>query len=248
MLIALVFMMFCAFIGGAVLAAATANAGRIDALNTETQDYLDQRSICMLLVDELQSGDFGKLNISIEDSVITPMQERTVDGEAIINQSGSPVHEIKVKADNPDDKDSQLRQLLYGCAVMRYFKQQGNQIDNDTVITLDGFNYLTKDDLLKLFSINPESFSMKVTDPLGNTIDAFFKCSADNKNMYSLQIDFGDATQMSIQMKATPDVGSSRTIDTNKTPGGGYVNFDRVTYKTTTISWDTAYIEKGGLA
>ena len=53
LIIALVFMLFCAMVGSAVLAAATANGGRVAALKSDQQDYLNQRSAATLLQDEL---------------------------------------------------------------------------------------------------------------------------------------------------------------------------------------------------
>ena len=56
MVIALVFMMFCLFVGGSVLAAATANGSRVEHLSDQ-QDYLDQRSAAMLIADELRANN-----------------------------------------------------------------------------------------------------------------------------------------------------------------------------------------------
>lgn len=250
MLIALVFMMFCAFIGGAVLAAATANAGRIKSLNTEAQDYLDQRSVCMLLVDELQSGSYSKMSISVDDQLVTPMREHTVDGVAVFEENGAAVHTLTIRANDTGDGDNELQLLLYECAAMRYLQE--NIVDNKMQVTLEGFgdDINTVDDLSRHYNSDLQTFIMKITDPLGNNVDAFFRCSADEKTLYSLVIDFGEKTQMSIQMKATPDIGKTRTVDTNKTKRDNdiYTYFNRETYTSSTISWDTAFIEKGGLA
>ena len=53
MILALLFLMFCSFVGSSVLVSATANAYRVK-LYGEQQDFLDQRSAALLLSDELQ--------------------------------------------------------------------------------------------------------------------------------------------------------------------------------------------------
>ena len=54
LLIAMVYLVFAVFIGGSVLAAASANGYRIEHLSDQ-QDYLDQRSAAMLLAEEMET-------------------------------------------------------------------------------------------------------------------------------------------------------------------------------------------------
>lgn len=256
MLIALVFMMFCAFIGGAVLAAATANAGRIDALNIETQDYLDQRSICMLLVDELRSGDYNKMSMSIRDETLTPVTAKIVNNVPVFTENGTPQRTITITADENSSDINEMRLMLYKCAAMRYLKLNENGIDSGTNVVIQfGDDTMTKEELLKQFKANSESFDMKITDPLGNEINGMFKCSAAEENRYSLVIDFGDKTQMSIQMKATASEPDEHKIEPENDPNRKLIDKSQnlysctaTVYSTTTIDWGTAYIEKGGLA
>ena len=64
MILARMFMMFCAFIGGTVLASATANAQRV-AQMAEQQDFLLERSAALMASDQLQleSGKYLRLSI-----------------------------------------------------------------------------------------------------------------------------------------------------------------------------------------
>ncbi len=68
MLLALMFMMFCSFIGSTVLVSATANAYRVKHLS-EQQDQLTERSTALLLTDELQLNDGERLQLNVADSL-----------------------------------------------------------------------------------------------------------------------------------------------------------------------------------
>ena len=71
MLLAMVFLMFCLFIGGSVLAAATANGSRVAHLKNDQQDYLSQRSAMLLMADMLTGEDGKELQVVITDVVKT---------------------------------------------------------------------------------------------------------------------------------------------------------------------------------
>ena len=67
MLIAILFMMFCLFVGGSVLAAASANGYRV-AHMADQQDFLSQRSAAILIADEINAGVNGSdLSLTVED-------------------------------------------------------------------------------------------------------------------------------------------------------------------------------------
>jgi len=63
MFIALIFVIVAVFVGGSVLAAATANIGRLRSRRVEEQTFLNQRSIVALMADKLtpSSGDLKLL-------------------------------------------------------------------------------------------------------------------------------------------------------------------------------------------
>ena len=71
MLLAMVFLMFCLFIGGSVLAAATANGSRVEHLKNDQQDYLSQRSAMLLMSDMLTGTDGKELQVTITDVTMT---------------------------------------------------------------------------------------------------------------------------------------------------------------------------------
>jgi len=62
-IMALVFMLFCLFVGGSVLVAATVNSGRMAGKRQEEQAMLTQRSIASTIVNALKSQMGGKINL-----------------------------------------------------------------------------------------------------------------------------------------------------------------------------------------
>jgi len=68
MLIALVFMLFCVFVGGSVLAAATANGARLKQSAQEEQDYLSARSAALLTETQLLSD--GSTICALRDACV----------------------------------------------------------------------------------------------------------------------------------------------------------------------------------
>ena len=97
LLIVIVFMMFCVFIGGSVLAAATANASRLKRSIATEQAYLSQRSAALLIAEQLYSAD------PVEFDII-PMED----------SADSAVVELS------SDSSSKLRTLASACAVENY--------------------------------------------------------------------------------------------------------------------------------
>ena len=65
MIIALVFMLICLFVGGVVLTSATVNAGRMRHIERD-RVFIDHRSAAMLLADKLKTDDGKTLKLEIE--------------------------------------------------------------------------------------------------------------------------------------------------------------------------------------
>ena len=68
MLIAIVFMLFCVFIGGSVLAAATVNGSRLKKSVESEQAYLSQRSAALLIAEQLYSTDAVEIDYYPEET------------------------------------------------------------------------------------------------------------------------------------------------------------------------------------
>lgn len=133
LIIALVFMLFCAMIGSAVLAAATANGGRVAALKSDQQEYLDQRSAATLLSDELQI-DRPKLTVKKEHVVTTTYE---VGDGGVLTQVGSSESDT-VKFEVSGNVTTQLQRILFESAILRYM--QTNDMDGYDKINISGFS------------------------------------------------------------------------------------------------------------
>ncbi|MEG1577829.1 MAG: hypothetical protein RR336_03590 [Oscillospiraceae bacterium] len=74
--LALLFLLFCLAVGGVVLTAASANAGRLARLKVEQQDYLAVQSAARLMRDDLQKLEFtgSYTETSVATTTITPSE------------------------------------------------------------------------------------------------------------------------------------------------------------------------------
>lgn len=107
MLLAMVFLLFCLFIGGSVLAAATANAGRVESLRQDRQRELSQRSAMQLMAGQLSAAPESQLQLTIQDVKVT------ADGTS----TRTVTYMIHGNADQPK---SAFQKLLYEFSVHQY--------------------------------------------------------------------------------------------------------------------------------
>jgi len=105
LIIALVFMLFCVFVGGSILAAAVANSARLQHTIEDDQDYLLLRSAAVVLADELRGTDNG-----------TQLKIRKAK-----DNSGASYVDYKTKQGR--DAWTSARDLLYFCASCQFYNQ-----------------------------------------------------------------------------------------------------------------------------
>ena len=110
MLLALTFMMLCVFIGGSVLAAATANNARLQRLTEEDQEYLTLRSAAALIVDELRP-------LTRSGTQMAVLLNAT---EEFSNVEGAEPTVKKTVTYALTDNRNELRELAYLCAACQY--------------------------------------------------------------------------------------------------------------------------------
>lgn len=147
MLIALLFLMFCLFVGSSVLASATANSRRT-AQNTVQQEFLSQRSAAMLMAEEID-GPFGiGLELTIADTVRTCRSLLTLPGPGTDPEpdpDAPATLERIIAFQAPFSVDAPMtamQRLLYEGAVCRYLKEQNITVDGSaTKVVLHGFWY-----------------------------------------------------------------------------------------------------------
>ena len=122
LLIALVFMLFCVFIGGSVLASATANSARLQRKAEDDQEYLTLRSAAALIVDELRP-------ITRNGTQLTIVQDNS---EVFGANPGADPTVKKTVAYLLTDNRNELRELAYLCAACEYRSVHDLSSANDT--------------------------------------------------------------------------------------------------------------------
>ena len=259
MVIAMVFMLFCAFIGGAVLAAASANGSRVRALTSEQQEFLNQRSVAGLLVDELKAPSGSKNRLTVVYTVTTYDPVIITDGgvkQTDTSREKETERELSFSVYTGDmTSRSPLRELLFEGAALRYIAESYADADDDNDISIsaatftnfseapDDFEFLLKDNKL-------EPVIMKITDPLGNAgfTSELICLGAESGEPYSFAVTFGDKAQLNLHMYARVSTTKQEITGTTTYLGNNVNNtYDptMVTY-TTTIDWENPTVVKGG--
>lgn len=270
LIIALVFMLFCAMIGSAVLAAATANGGRIAALKSDQQEYLNQRSAATLLSDELQINR-PKLTVTKKEVVRTTYA--VGDGGVLTPTGSDTTKTIDFKVNG--NVTTQLQRVLFESAILRYL--HANDMD-DYAVTISGFTVAGANgsagteissisdfrlyDSVKGENQDPECTltvdlsegSVGAGTPVTN-FSARVGCvgpapqnSDANKTVapYTFNVSFVDDAKLYLRMYAATGSPNEYTYETQE-PGSSSSELVKVKTTTTTqtISWDPPEILKG---
>lgn len=270
LIIALVFMLFCAMIGSAVLAAATANGGRIAALKSDQQEYLNQRSAATLLSDELQINR-PKLTVTKKEVVKTTYA--VGDGGVLTPTGSTTTKTIDFKVNG--NVTTQLQRVLFESAILRYL--QANDMDGYTVTISDftvagangsaGTEISSISDFRLYDSVKGENQDPECTltvdlskgsvgagTPVTN-FSARVGCvgpapqnSDANKTVapYTFNVSFVDDAKLYLRMYAATGSPNEYTYETQD-PGLSSTELVKVKTTTTTqtISWDPPEILKG---
>ncbi len=271
LIIALVFMLFCAMIGSAVLAAATANGGRVAALKSDQQEYLDQRSAATLLSDELQINR-PKLTVTKKEVVTTTY--KVGDGGVLTPTGSTTTKTIDFKVNGT--VSTQLQRILFESAILRY--KQTNDMEGYNKITISGFSIPGAEGSENKTIENVSGFILydstkgENQDPVGTlTVDlsegavgagtAVTSFSAKvgcvgpipanldaNKTVapYTFNVSFGDDAKLYLRMYAAVGTPNELTYETQEA-GSDSTKLVKVKTTTTTqtISWDPPEILKG---
>ncbi len=131
MILAMVFLLFCTFVGSSVLVSATANAYRVNHLSDQ-QDFLTERSAALLLTDELQLEDevrgnpaeYLQLVVIDIDKCRQPVDVEE-SGAVIPQGNPSPHREITFQVITNIDTDdlTAMQRLQLESAVLRYLDE-----------------------------------------------------------------------------------------------------------------------------
>ena len=262
LLIAMVYLIFAVFIGGSVLAAASANGYRIEHLSDQ-QDYLDQRSAAMLLADEMKASDYSSISLDARYATIS-RQDIIIkaSNEIVIRSEPTYSYTLTFKA-NTSGKMDALRRIMFETAILRYLSVtdtsqvssitiQNFVYDNGTaeglaITGIDQF-WTTDDDLC--------SGTIHVTGTKGGNTFADYTAryrSGMGDDLYDFVIDFGDFSQLTVTMNGYSSLRFQQGAPAYENSYMGGPNREdeyttRVITKVerTTVSWNAPVIEKGG--
>ena len=265
LLLAMVFLLICAFVGGSVLAGATANSRHLKTLAQDQQDYLSQRSAVTLLTDLADTGS-RRVQMIVKRTT-TYTQPYKQEGNTWVKDGdttgSAETVEIEVRSLAKNTPYNPIQRLVIECAVLRFAKDEGYPLE---AITIKNFLAENGGDTA-LTITSPSQFWIKdgggegtitLTDPLGSqTVTAYAQCDGD----YSFNIFFtgvgADSTEdkiMSSQSKLHMSASSSKPSSTglrdeppqNVEKGQTQANAYPYETESTTITWSVPIVSKGG--
>lgn len=258
MILAMVFMLFCAFIGGSVLASATANAQRV-AQMAEQQDFMLERSAALLLSDQLQLDDGEYLRLTVVDQKQNIQAVTVGNGGVVVPIAGKVMQQRVITFQLSASQElTHMHRLMVESTVLRYLRE--NAEGETPVVKLENFpDGITSTTEFMFSNTNTDPDDPKIVDNL--TVNCGDERIPDytanlsvgrDTDLYDFFVDFGENSQLKLTMNAFS--GSSNPITIENPPtidngtyfaGNAYVQIS-VESTQTSISWKDPLIEKGG--
>lgn len=246
MIFALVFLLFCVFIGGSVLAAATANAGRVASMTTDQQEYLSQRSAALVMADMLTETDDAPMQLIVKEVVMTTSSGVPAEGEEDGAATSTTIETTYTMETNEAKRRSVLQRILIENAVRKYRASKadaGTGTEHFSGFLFAGMTDTYTKDTLQLYQSDVVSFG--VIDPASTELTVW-----GNMSGYDMELGFDELDENGL-LKSDPLSQISLTINAYfSTSDAVTVEKNGTTSKTTTtiIRWDPPVIEKGGVS
>ncbi len=270
LIIALVFLLFCAFVGGSVLASATANAYRVEHLSDQ-QDFLSERSAAMLLADELRLTGDEQLRLNVTNAKVhtqivtvgnggvwTPTSEqwtdRVVTFQVVTNMTTL----------------SAMQRLMLESTVLSYLKEEISEEGSVTAYKVQLVNFPGLGTAAGTYTPSTKTLSglsfwiptdsaegtMTITGPTDDMNFTARVSGGTGENKYNFYVDFQNTDPeaqenenlMSLTMDAYSGTRPEITASAAPTLNAATSKVEEITstYTETIISWDDPYIAKGG--
>lgn len=197
MLLAMVFMLFCVFVGSTVLAASTANSYRVAHLSDQ-QEYLDQRSAALLLRSQL---DNGTMTIRITDLNAEKIPGTVVDGIGFVASGNASDFDyaVKVTATLSDAEDMTAMQRLALESVARYYVEQTYQSGTKPDVTLEVVQNGTTSTLSGQWT-TASTGNIAVSGSTGSDAFANFNANFKCNGNFDFLVGFQNKSQMTLEM------------------------------------------------
>ena len=243
LLIAMVFMLVCTFVGGSVLAAATANSKHLKTMTGDQQDMLSQRSALTLLVDDLKIPR-GMIRMTIKkNDVVEHPYTIGEGGVKVPTGATSSSNNVNFIFSNRDY--TTMQRLMLECAVLSYVEKY--DVDPATV-TLE--NFVSGGELIdtmgKFWLTKNEKRTVYITDPISGAQTEFsVSCaSAGADDAYSFYVGFADENRSQTRLTCHAKVTERGTYTEVREDDRNMTDADVTTY-TTFIDWEAPKITKG---
>lgn len=265
MILALVFLLFSVFVGGSVLAVATANSARIQHQTDTQQQFLRQRSAVRLMQDAMTDGTQPTVRLSVNIITTTTQKVELLDGGGL-RPIGTPTQDIRFTFtgyNNGGNKPA-VQRLIYESAIYRvmniydHVPASGLSLTNLTFVTADGRSAQALSYVINgsnnFWLTGADSNTIQITDPTGAPIDAWIICEGGT-DPYNFWITFGENgrdAQVSLQMNATVSQrprqqGAPSYEDDPDQREERYQLQKTVSTESIIITWATPEIVKGGI-
>ena len=264
MIIAMVFMLICLFVGGVVLTTATVNSYRMKH-KPRQQEFLDQRSAATLIADELDTGSDKPMRLLIHEygkkyQSVTVQKDGTVvvDPDAAVKSRQSIVFEVEM----PDGMEmTALQRTVFETAILNFLRQNSMKPGGLVSISFKNFNYEGTDiaDCSTMWLQPSEAFwnDPANKDPAGgsvnlestdNVIPKFstnFRSESRDGWKYDYVADFGAYSQLEVRMYASVGKNKNPAVEEIVEVSGGKHQKVTTNDKLTVISWTEPMIVKG---
>lgn len=220
MLLALVFLMFCMFVGGSVLAAATANGSWAARQKENQQAYLSQRSASLLLADLLKGDENSAMQLTIKD--VESSTGRTITFTA-----------------HGKGPRSELQFMLYEREIAKYLELLSSKSYSPRYVNFGpDYSYPGAPAVTGGITLSLTSGSTAI-DTLVAQYDMTYPATGVDKDLFI--IDYAVTPE-----GGEPQTSYAR-VSMKRYPSDPYeVTVNGVTTTTTIIRWDDPVIEKGG--
>lgn len=264
MILALVFLLFCTFIGGSVLAMSAANSARIRDYGEQQQAFLDQRSAVLLLEDALTRQYRPAVGapltappqMRLTAHIITQTTQNTrIQNGGIMEAVGEPTKRIVFSFSAADVEESKpaMQRLVYESAILRVLNQYNYDPSLDTVklekmnfLALGGGSAESVTALSQFWLSAPENNALNVTlseDAFaqGETVSLANVLCQGGGDPYHFWVSFGQdggTAQVSLKMEAMVSERPAQLSApqyVNERVEGGVTYVDAVTSSTQTV-------------
>lgn len=256
MLLAMMFMAFCVFVGGSVLSAAAANGSRVAKQAKDQQAYLSQRSAAIVIADELKGHPDDQLQMTVvekttETTVKIPGRTDAVSANTTVSFELYPAEYLDENNIKTVVTKTEFQKLLYEAAVDLYMSTGSK--NTYAVPTFKNFNFAQA--YTYSFEAPKPALELTVADPIDNDME--IKGSLLVNSDYDLQVDFIDDSKLSVFLNANVGTSEPVVVESSKeelvVEGSGKavttstkVTTTKITTTTTIIRWDDPVIRKGG--